>query len=103
MKDPLSTDLVARLRKRLITVPEPGSEPFVPPQPFWVTCDMGEHKAGDSAGLQYLPTLSVTGMNPQPMRVQKHIYVVEPLCEEAAQEIERLRRLDDLHTRMFGP
>lgn len=86
-----SSNLVARLRARTIIVPKPGTEPFVPTQPFWVTSDAGPHQAGEEAGLQYLPSFSTLGSSNAPMRVQAHVYVVEPLCEEAAEEIERLR------------
>lgn len=87
----LTSNLVARLRARTIIVPKPGTEPFVPTQPFWVTSDAGPHQAGEEAGLQYLPSFSTLGSSNAPMRVQAHVYVVEPLCEEAAEEIERLR------------
>jgi hypothetical protein len=81
------SDLTDRLRARLITVPKPGTEPFTPQGPItmWISW---EHKAGDDAGLAYLP--EITTPFPRPARVQEHIYVVEPLCAEAAAEIERL-------------
>lgn len=85
--------LLKRLRARLITVPKPGTEPRVlyPGETF--TCWTGrEHQPGDDAGEQFLPNYSVQGFANQPMRVQPHVYAVEPLCEEAAQEIERLRK-----------
>jgi hypothetical protein len=85
------TDLVEQLRSRTICVPKPGTEPFTPVQPFWVTMTVGSHKAGEEAGLQYLPgTISIAGGGTPPPRVQEHIYVIEPLCEKAAAEIERL-------------
>lgn len=89
------TDLIARLRqRRLITVPKPGTEPRVSYPGETFTCwTGGEHQPGDDAGMQFLPNYSVQGFANQPMRVQEHIYAVEPLCEEAAQEIERLRKM----------
>jgi hypothetical protein len=84
MSEQPSSNLVARLRACTIAVPKPGSEPFVPAQPFWVTMTTGPHAAGEDAGLQYLPSLME-----KPLRVQQHVYVVEPLHAEAADEIER--------------
>lgn len=92
----MTIDIVTSLRGRLITVPKPGTDPFVPPQPFWITVDTAQdHKPGDDAGLQYLPSIftGCAASAPPPMRVQEHIYVVDPLCEEAAREIERLRTM----------
>lgn len=85
-------DLVLRLRERLITVPKPGTEPRVMATGEWLSCSVGgEHKAGDDAGEQMLS--NYYGLQNQPARVQQHVYEVEPLCEEAAQEIERLRNM----------
>jgi hypothetical protein len=81
--------LTERLRARLITIPKPGSEPFTP-GPSGITCWIGgTHVAGDDAGLQYLFQYSTFGP-PPPHKVQAHIYAIEPLCAEAADEIERL-------------
>jgi hypothetical protein len=46
--------------------------------------------AGEDAGEQFLS--SVSGLVSTGSKVQRHVYAVEPLCEEAAQEIERLRK-----------
>lgn len=84
-------DLLSRLRARLVAVPKPGTEPREIRYGEWFTFSTGgKYKAGEDAGEQSLPSVSMyTGHNP-PMRVQQHVYVVEPLCEEAAKEIERL-------------
>jgi hypothetical protein len=81
--------LLDRLRARLITVPKPGTEPFKPgPSGITMFCDSGvPHKAGDDAGLQTVSELWRGSYGE--WRVQEHVYAVEPLCAEAAAEIER--------------
>lgn len=82
--------LVERLRDRLITVPKPGSEPFKPsPLFYWNVTIGGEHKAGDSAGYQSI-FYGIAGYGDGGGYLQEHIYVVDPLCEEAAKAIEQL-------------
>lgn len=86
-------DIVERLRERLIVVPKPGTVPRDAMPNEWITCTIGgEYKDGDDAGLQYVQG---SVMLPQPAnfvaRLQLHIYAIEPLCREAANEIERLR------------
>ena len=82
-------DIVERLRARVIIVAKPGTKPFKPDGPIEMTFGGGPFKAGDDAGIQ-----SVAASYNFPSSqwwVQEHIYAVEPLCAEAADEIERLR------------
>lgn len=80
-------NIIERLRARLIAVPKPGTKPR---QTEWgesITIQVGgEHKAGDDAGLCTLPQFTTVAAPPL---VQEHVYAVEPLCEEAAQAVER--------------
>lgn len=89
MSDSQSSNLVSRLRQRLITVPKPDSKPFDMPAAgyFQMGSVGGTHKPGDSAGVLSIFSTCANGGN----KLQEHIYAVDPLCEEAATEIERLR------------
>ena len=95
------TNLVERLRSRLVTVPKPGTEPRVMAPNEWMSMTVGgEHKAGDDAGEIMLPNFYGAAAN----RKQQHIYVVEPLCKEAAAEIERLRgELEHIAFHVYAP
>lgn len=87
--------LPERLRERLITVWKPGSKPFKPVYPVIYTTHVGgEHKAGDPAGYgSFNPTAGAcaAGHDPNSWMMYEMIYAVDPLCEEAAKEIEKLQ------------
>lgn len=81
--------LVERLRARLITIPKPGTEPrVISPNEFMTMTVGGEHHVGEDAGEIMLPNV-YGAVAP---RKQQHIYAVEPLCGEAADEIELLQQ-----------
>jgi hypothetical protein len=83
--------IVERLRARLITIPKPGTQPFKPVGSIEMTCGGGPFKAGDDAGLRTVP-LSFAHPSSESW-VQQHVYAVEPICAEAADEIESLKLL----------
>lgn len=86
--------LVERLRQRLITVWKPGSKPFRPIYPIIYTTSVGGvHKPGDPAGYgSFNPTANAcaAGHDPNSWMMYEMVYAVDPLCEEAAKEIETL-------------
>ena len=95
MSEPSKNQLIERLRARLITVPKPGTTPWETNYPITLTSSIGgDHKAGDDAGMQQVASVHFFGGANKP-KLQEHIYAVEPLCEEAAEEIERLTRERD--------
>lgn len=76
---PPSSNLISRLRQRLVVVPKPGTKPRpIQFQESYTLMLCGEHKAGDDAGLRHTPG----GW------VQESVFAVDPLCEEAAQALE---------------
>lgn len=89
--------LPERLRERLITVWKPGSKPFKPVYPIIYTTSVGgNHKAGDPAGyMGFNPTVGAcaAGYDSSACLMQEMIYAVDPLCEEAAKEIEKLQNV----------
>lgn len=87
MTDLLTSNLVSRLRQRLITVPKPGTQPFDMSAAgyFQMGSVGGTHKPGDSAGVLSVFNTWGGGGN----KLQEHIFAVDPLCEEAAQALER--------------
>jgi hypothetical protein len=86
-----SKDVAQRLRERLVTVPKPDTKPFDVPATgyFQMGSVGGTHKPGDSAGVLSIFTTFAGSGN----KMQEHIYAVDPLCEEGAEEIERLRNI----------
>lgn len=85
--------IITELRARVVAVPKPGTQPRTLGPGDWMNCLVGgSPKPGDDAGecqLHDYPPAYASGlyasgvMPPQPMRVQPHIYVTEPLCERA--------------------
>lgn len=86
------SDLVERLRARLVTVPKPGTKPFAPTGSVPMVIGGGPYKPGDDAGLQGVHDYTAPRGMTQPWRVQAHVYAGEPLAYEAADELERLRK-----------
>lgn len=80
------SDIVTRLRERIELVPKPGTEPYLPGfgEGPVITNASPSSKPGEDAGIFWLegPYLN--------QKLQMHIWAVDPLCEEAAKEIERL-------------
>jgi hypothetical protein len=88
-------DIVERLRERLITIPKPGTQPFKPGVGgIEMTVGGGPHKPGDDAGLNTAPLSFIRPTSD--WYVQQFVYAIEPLCAEAADEIERLRAIAPL-------
>lgn len=79
-------DIVERLRERTISIPKPGTKPFQPHGPITTTIGGPPKKPGEDLGVS-----SVYSPIPNQWLVQEHICAIEPLCAEAADEIERLR------------
>lgn len=85
--------LIERLRERLVTVPKPGSKPFKPTQQMILySTGGGEHKPGDPAGYSnFNPTANAcaAGHDSTYWMALEMVYAVDPLCEEAAQALEK--------------
>lgn len=85
--------IVQRLRGRLTTIPKPGTEPRFLRYGEVMHCLIGgSPKAGDDAGDWQLTSSALDPSAAGGFMVQSHVWATEPLCAEAAAEIEDLQR-----------
>jgi hypothetical protein len=90
-----SESLVSRLRSRLLPVTKPGAVPFDCPAGGIIQSSRHPSapplKAGDFAGFASINVnMFAAGGTPSQFKMIEQIYIVDPLCEEAAAELERL-------------